>query len=62
MDNCIFDLRSTFSVLRGNGQALVNQIRGSLNEMRELRSSLRKQHEPFTDPVPKRRGEMGTLA
>ena len=47
----LFDLLSTFSVLRTNGQALVNQIRGSLDQMRELRTTLRRQHDPFTDPV-----------
>jgi DNA-binding NarL/FixJ family response regulator len=49
--NRLFDLLSTFSVLRGNGQVLIHQIRGSLNEMRELRTSLRRQQEPFTDPA-----------
>lgn len=39
----LFDLLSTFSVLRSNGQALIGQIRGSLNEMRELRTRLRRQ-------------------
>lgn len=52
----LFDLLSTFSVLRSNGQALIGQIRGSLNEMRELRTRLRRQQEPFTEPVRNGRG------
>jgi DNA-binding NarL/FixJ family response regulator len=48
--NRFFDLLSTFSVLRSNGQALVDQIRGSLNEMRQLRTGLRSQHDPLTEP------------
>jgi DNA-binding NarL/FixJ family response regulator len=48
--NRFFDLLSTFSVLRSNGQALVDQIRGSLNEMRELRTGLRRQHDPLAEP------------
>jgi DNA-binding NarL/FixJ family response regulator len=39
----LFSLLSTFSVLRSNGRVLVDQIRGSLNEMRELRTRLRQQ-------------------
>jgi DNA-binding NarL/FixJ family response regulator len=46
----LFDLLSTFSVLRSNGQVLVSRIRGSLNEMRELRSSLRRQQVSPADP------------
>jgi DNA-binding NarL/FixJ family response regulator len=43
------DLLSTFSVLRNNGQALIDQIRGSLSEMRELRTRLRRQHDPLIE-------------
>ncbi|HET6798607.1 MAG TPA: LuxR C-terminal-related transcriptional regulator [Gemmatimonadales bacterium] len=34
------ELRSTFSTLRQDGQALIQRIRGSLSEMRELRQEL----------------------
>jgi DNA-binding NarL/FixJ family response regulator len=54
--NRLVDLLSTFSVLRSNGQALVDQIRGSLNEMRELRTRLRKQQDPPTTPGRNGRG------
>jgi DNA-binding NarL/FixJ family response regulator len=46
----LFDLLSAFSVLRNNGQALIHQIRGSLSEMRELRTRLRRQQDPLTKP------------
>jgi DNA-binding NarL/FixJ family response regulator len=39
----LFDLLTSLSTLRRDGQVLVNQIRGSINEMRELRSQLRTQ-------------------
>jgi len=46
----LFDLLSTFSVLRNNGKVLIGQIRGSLSEMRELRTRLRTQQETRTEP------------
>jgi len=46
----LFALLSTFSVLRNNGQVLIDQIRGSLNEMRELRTRLRRQQDTPTEP------------
>jgi hypothetical protein len=48
--NRFFDLLSTFSALRSNGQALIDQIRGSLDEMRELRTRLRHQQGTPTEP------------
>lgn len=36
----LVDLLTTFSALRRDGQALIDQIRGSLEEMRELRNQL----------------------
>jgi DNA-binding NarL/FixJ family response regulator len=45
----LFDLLSTFSVLRSNGRVLIDQIRGSLDEMRELRIRLHRQ-VPLTHP------------
>jgi DNA-binding NarL/FixJ family response regulator len=50
MDDRLVELLSTFSTLRSNGQVLVDQIRGSLNEMRELRSRLRGQQDPGAEP------------
>jgi len=37
-------LFSTFSTLRQDGQALIERIRGTLSEMRELRREMREQH------------------
>jgi DNA-binding NarL/FixJ family response regulator len=36
----LVDLLTTFTTLRRNGQALIDQIRGSLTEMRALRDQL----------------------
>jgi DNA-binding NarL/FixJ family response regulator len=44
----LLDLLSSFSTLRSNGRVLVDQIRGSIHEMRELRDQLRKQQEAFS--------------
>src|ERR1700682_1192697 len=46
----LFDLLSTFSVLRSNEKDLIDQIRGSLDEMRELRTRLRRQQAPSAEP------------
>jgi DNA-binding NarL/FixJ family response regulator len=43
-------LLSTFSVLRSDGKVLIDQIRESLNEMRELRIRLRRQQTPLAEP------------
>ena len=40
------DLLSTSTNLRRDGQQLIDQIRGTLSEMRQLRSQLREQHGP----------------
>jgi DNA-binding NarL/FixJ family response regulator len=48
--NRFFDLLSTFSALRSNGQVLIDQIRGSLSEMRELRTRLRHPQGTLTEP------------
>jgi hypothetical protein len=37
----LVDLLSTFSTLRSDGRVLVDQIRGSIHEMRQLRGQLR---------------------
>jgi DNA-binding NarL/FixJ family response regulator len=39
----LLDLLTSLSMLRKDGQILVDQIRGSIREMRELRSRLRTQ-------------------
>jgi DNA-binding NarL/FixJ family response regulator len=39
----LLDLFTSLSALRENGQVLVHQIRGSIDEMRELRTRLRGQ-------------------
>jgi DNA-binding NarL/FixJ family response regulator len=41
----ILDLLSTFSSLRSNNRILVNQIRGTMDELRELRGRLRTQNQ-----------------
>jgi DNA-binding NarL/FixJ family response regulator len=46
----LVDLLSTFSVLRSNGKVLIDRIRGSLDEMRELRTRLRRQQVPLAEP------------
>ncbi|HET6836519.1 MAG TPA: LuxR C-terminal-related transcriptional regulator [Gemmatimonadales bacterium] len=38
------ELLTSFSHLRNNNQALVQTLHGSIHELRELRSSLQKQH------------------
>jgi DNA-binding CsgD family transcriptional regulator len=48
-------LLTTFSALRRDGQALIDQIRGSLHEMRELRNQLQEHHTPL-----RRAGRNGT--
>src|SRR4051794_17691259 len=48
--NRFLDLLSTFSALRSNGQTLIGQIRGSLDQMRELRTRLRHQQGTLTEP------------
>jgi DNA-binding NarL/FixJ family response regulator len=48
----LLDLLSTFSVLRNNGQALIDQIRGSLNEMRALRARIRKTQVTLPEASP----------
>lgn len=40
----LVDLLTTFSALRRDGQALIDQIRGSLHEMREVRDQLQDRH------------------
>jgi DNA-binding NarL/FixJ family response regulator len=42
----LFDLLSSFSNLRRDNHALVGQIRGSINRLRELRLELSKRHSP----------------
>jgi DNA-binding NarL/FixJ family response regulator len=54
----LFDLLSTFSTLRSDGQVLVDQIRGSVHKMRQLRSQLRGQHDAL--PHPDGNGAHGT--
>jgi DNA-binding NarL/FixJ family response regulator len=44
------NLLSTFSVLRSDGKVLVDRIRESLNQMRELRIRLRRQETPLAEP------------
>ena len=46
MDNNakLADLLTSFSHLRSNNRALVQTLQGSIHELRELRSRLRKQH------------------
>ena len=48
MDNNakLTDLLTSFSDLRSNNRALVRTLQGSIHELRELRSNLRKQHAP----------------
>jgi DNA-binding NarL/FixJ family response regulator len=43
----LIQLFSTASALRSDSRSLVNQIRGSLTEMRELRGKLREQGAQF---------------
>lgn len=42
----LVDLLSSFSHLRSNNQVLVSQLRGSIHQLRELRSRLREQNAP----------------
>jgi DNA-binding NarL/FixJ family response regulator len=42
----LVDLLSSFSHLRSNHQVLVSQLRGSIHELRELRSRLREHNVP----------------
>jgi DNA-binding NarL/FixJ family response regulator len=44
----LFDLLSSLSILRSDGRVLVNRIRGSIHEMRELRGQLRQQQATFS--------------
>jgi DNA-binding NarL/FixJ family response regulator len=46
----LFDLLSTFSTLRSDGRVLVDRIRGSIHEMRQLRSQLRGQQDALPRP------------
>jgi DNA-binding NarL/FixJ family response regulator len=63
----LLDLLSSFSVLRTNSQVLVKQIRGSIDEMRELRNQLRQQQSALAhagangtrDPDPDLRADYG---
>src|SRR5918994_4451311 len=40
----LVDLLTSFSHLRSNNRALVQTLQGSIHELRELRTNLRKQH------------------
>jgi DNA-binding NarL/FixJ family response regulator len=46
----VFDLLSTFSALRNDGHVLIDQIRGSLSEMRKLHGRLRMQQYVLAVP------------
>jgi DNA-binding NarL/FixJ family response regulator len=46
----LFDLLASFASLRSDGQLLLDQIRASLEEMRELRSQLRGRQRPAKAP------------
>lgn len=46
----LLDLLSSFSTLRSNSQLLVKRIRGSIDEMRELREQLRQQKSALSYP------------
>jgi DNA-binding NarL/FixJ family response regulator len=46
----LLDLLSVFSSLRTDGRILVDQIRGSINEMRLLRAQLREQQDGYSRP------------
>ena len=50
MDDRFSDLLSTFSALRSNGRVLIDQIRGSLTEMRQLQNRLRMQQKLVAPP------------
>ena len=52
----LLDLLSTFSVLRTTGQVLIDRIRGSLSEMRELRTRLHRQQAPLAGLAGNGRG------
>ena len=47
----VVDLLTSFSNLRSNNRVLVDQLRGSIKELRELRSKLRKQGSVGGDPT-----------
>jgi DNA-binding NarL/FixJ family response regulator len=46
----LFDLLSAFSTLSSDGRVLVDEIRGSIHEMRQLRSQLRRQQDALPRP------------
>jgi DNA-binding CsgD family transcriptional regulator len=61
-DGRLGELFSSFSRLRKNNRVLVDQIRGSIGELRELRFKLRTQM-PASGPTGKTRAlDQGTLA
>jgi DNA-binding NarL/FixJ family response regulator len=47
----LLDLLSSASTLRSEGLVLVDQIRGSIHEMRALRGQFRKQKSAYTTPA-----------
>ncbi len=54
----LFDLLSSFSNLRRNNHALVGQIRGSINRLRELRLELSKRYPPESSSESSERTEV----
>jgi DNA-binding NarL/FixJ family response regulator len=61
-DDRLFELFSSFSRLRKDNRVLVDQIRGSIGELRELRLKLRTQLPSAGATGRKRALDQGTLA